>query len=356
MRPPSKSDARRRQRASRRRRPLLSAALIVFGFVLSGSGGAGTYFAPVVAAAFQQSSQKVSVDVHPSATPSVGAPATQPPADQGQTQSGAFTVLLMGSDDDAKFNGSTPLTQSMILVRIEPATKKVTMLSIPRDLYVPFYTPDGSVVGHGKIDQAYEHGMEREAIATVEENFNVRVDEFVWIGLVGLIKLIDLLGGVDVITTYPVLDDLYPEDINTKNPYGLHRLAVLPGPQHMDGKHAMEYVRSRHSDARQDFGRSFRQQQVLVALRSKAKALSPADLPQIATSFQGQVKTSFNLADVRRIRQLLSLASQVQTSNISQVVMVGGYTSDVWVGNEQALQPDWPAIRSLVHQHFPPAV
>jgi LCP family protein required for cell wall assembly len=355
MRAPKRAEPRRRRASRHRPRPFLGIALVVLGFAISGMSGAGAYFLPVFAAAFQTTGQKVDVRAHPSAAAS--APAL--PAQQTQAVGSAFTVLLLGSDNDQKPESGgpvgRPLTQSMILVRVNPATRKVVMLSIPRDLYVPIYTAGGNVAGSQKIDVAYSWGQEQEAIATVENNFNVKVDEYVWIGLKGLINLIDRMGGVDVITTNPVMDDLYPNDINTSNPYGYHRLAIDPGPQHMNGMQAMEYVRSRHSDIRQDFGRSFRQQQVLVALRSKAKNLSPTDLPDLAASFQGQLKTSLNLSDVSRLRSLLSLASQIQTSNITQVVMVNGYTSDLKVGQEMALRPNWPAIHNLVHKYFPPA-
>src|SRR2546422_5491388 len=52
------------------------------------------------------------------------------------------------------------------------------------------------------------------AVRTVETDFQTHVDNYVWIGLKGLIKLIDLLGGVDVVTSNPVMDDFYPNDIN----------------------------------------------------------------------------------------------------------------------------------------------
>src|SRR4029077_9314280 len=97
----------------------------------------------------------------------------------------------------------------------------------------------------------------------------------------GLINLIDKLGGIDVVATNPVLDDFYPADVVGSNPYAFERVAVLPGPQHMNGLQALQYVRSRHGDLRSDFGRSQRQQQVLLALRAKAKLLGLADLPDI---------------------------------------------------------------------------
>src|SRR5205085_7001913 len=206
--------------------------------------------------AFQASGQNVVVPT-PSPTSLLFSPT--PSSSPAPAQSGAFTVLLLGSDDDSKFQGDHVLTQSMILVRVIPATKQVIMLSIPRDLWVPLSTG-----GTAKIDGAYSYGGAKAAIQTVQNDFGVHVNYYVWIGLLGLIRVIDAIGGVDVVTSNPVLDDYYPLDINTNSPYGYSRIAVLPGPQHLDGVHALQYVRSRHNDLQSDFGRSRRQQQVLL--------------------------------------------------------------------------------------------
>jgi len=141
-----------------------------------------------------------------------------------------FTLLLLGSDDDQKCTSCTPLTQSMILVRVDPAAHAVTMLSVPRDLWVPLSTG-----GYGKMDWAYSRGGASAAIATVERNFHVHVDDYIWVGLLGLVKLIDAIGGIDVVTSNPVLDDYYPADIVSSWPYDYERVAVLAGPQHLDG-------------------------------------------------------------------------------------------------------------------------
>src|SRR5215831_12834061 len=229
-----------------RRSGLRTVAVVALPFVVSGLVAVAAYFAPVAQVAFLQTGQRL------------GGAAAAPPVVAG----GPFTMLLMGSDDDAKFQGN-PLTQSMILVRVDPAAKAVTMFSIPRDLYVPI---SGS--RPAKIDQAYEVGGPDTAVHTIEKDFAVRVDYWAWIGLTGLVKLVDQVGGIDISPTNAVLDDAYPNDVNSQDPYGTVRVAVLPGPQHMDGVQVLEYVRSRHDDIREDFGRSFRQQQVLIALRS----------------------------------------------------------------------------------------
>src|SRR5207249_11549319 len=97
--------------------------------------------------------------------------------------------------------------------------------------------------------------------------------------------------------THPLsLHDALPIfDINTNSPYGYSRIAVLPGPQHLDGVHALQYVRSRHNDLQSDFGRSRRQQQVLLAIRQKAKELSPADIPALAKAIGGEIKTNVSI-------------------------------------------------------------
>jgi LCP family protein required for cell wall assembly len=302
--------------------------ILVLPFMVSGLIGFLAYFIPVAQVAVAQTGQQLK---NGALLPQVAA-------------GSSFTVLLLGSDDDTKFQGS-PLTQSMILVRVDPAANKVAMLSIPRDLWV-----DLSTGGKGKIDEAYEHGGPDSAIQTVENNFHVQINEWAWIGLTGLVKVVDQVGGIDISPTNAVLDDAYPNDIGTKNPYSLGRVAVLPGAQHLDGMQALQYVRSRHDDIREDFGRSFRQQQVLIALRSSAKSLNPADLPAIMDSLKGQFKTSMS---VERMRDLLPLAQHIQPDSIHQVVLVGNYTRNGYMNGQDVLIPNWAAIQDTLHQSFP---
>src|SRR3989441_1395657 len=185
----------RRRRASRLH-PVRIAVLTLFCLMLAGPAGAAAYFFPVVVAGVGQAGRTVVVP--PSRSPGVQATPT-PSAAPGTP----FTVLLLGSDDDGK--NKNPLTQSMILVRVDPTSKHVTMLSIPRDLWVPLSTGE-----RAKIDAAYAIGGAAAAIATVERNFHVHIDEYAWVGLKGLIKLIDRLGGVDPLGGKPGLGGPHP--------------------------------------------------------------------------------------------------------------------------------------------------
>jgi LCP family protein required for cell wall assembly len=303
--------------------------------------GGSAYFLPAAYTAWQVTGQGVEIA---SPSPSGLLLSPSPTASSAAFSQGAFTVLLLGSDDDSKFQGDHVLTQSMILVRVIPATKQVIMLSIPRDLWVPLSTG-----GTGKIDGAYSYGRAGAAIATVQQNFGVHINDYIWVGLLGLIKVIDAIGGIDIVTSNPVLDDYYPQDINTNSPYGYSRIAVLAGPQHLDGVHALQYVRSRHNDLQSDFGRSRRQQQVLLAIRQKAKQLSPEDLPALAAAIGGELKTSIKLD---RVAELLPLAATFDNPDAVQtIVLPSPYTHGGAPGG--SLYPNWGLILPLVHQFFP---
>ncbi|OLC45881.1 MAG: hypothetical protein AUH80_07810 [Chloroflexi bacterium 13_1_40CM_4_65_16] len=300
--------------------------IVVLGFVLAGLGGLGAYFLPVFQAA--ATSTAISGPL-PNLNP------TQP-----------FTVLLLGSDDDSKFVPGRLNTQSMILLRVDPSTKQATMLSIPRDLWVQIPNE-----GWGKISWGYQNGGASGAVAAVESNFKVHVDDYVWIGLNGLVKLIDTLGGVNLQVTNPVLDDYYPADLNSaEDPYGYYRVAVLPGATHMDGVQALQYVRSRHGDVRGDFARSERQQQLLLALKAGASHVNVTDLPQLANAFNGELKTSIGLD---RLRALMSIANDFNGPNVHRVLLVPPYTSEGFAGGQSVVFPDWGRILPLVHQSFP---
>ena len=327
---------------------MLLGVLIAFGFVLSGAVGALAYFMPAIVTAFQDTGHSINrspgatIAPSTSASASATASATQPPVEAPPGQ--PFTVLLLGSDNDAKFGG-TVLTQSMILARVNPKTRQVVMESIPRDLWVPLSTG-----GSAKIDAAYAHGGASAAVATVEEDFGIHVDHYAWIGLLGLVNLINEVGGIDVVATNPVMDDFYPADLSGKDPYAYERVAVLPGPQHMNGMQALMYVRSRHGDLRSDFGRSQRQQQVLLALRAKAKLLGIADLPDIATAMANDFSTDMTIS---QIASLLPIASSVQLQNVKQVILASPYTSGGTEGSQDVLLPNWDLILPETHQFFP---
>jgi LCP family protein required for cell wall assembly len=329
----------RRRRASMRsgRHRAARASLVAAGFVVSIVAGVVLYFLPVIQVALRDTGQ---------VNTALGGTAELRPvsASQNLSAKSPFTLLLLGSDSDSKFKGDY-LTQSMILTRVDPATRHVTMLSIPRDLWVRLCTG-----GIGKIDQAFLHGGAQCAVQTVERDLRVHIDYYAWIGLQGLVSVLNDLGGVNVIANNPVMDDYYPADLSGGNPFDFQRILVLPGAQHMSGTLALEYVRARHDDAYGDFARSQRQQQILIALRAKTKHISLADIPSLASSLGSDFQTSMGIGQVSG---LLPIAGSVPLASITQVVLLPPYTSTVYVSGQDALMPNWSLIRPEVAKYFP---
>lgn len=256
------------------------------------------------------------------------------PSAANQTTSGdilsgnRINILLLGSDDDYKsvvINGGV-LAQTDIVVSIDPTTKDVSMLSIPRDSLV-------NIPGHGidKLDKAYLLGGGGPngaalSMATIHANFGIFIDHYAWVGLSGFVKVIDTVGGINVDVIHPITDDVYPDDTGKGafDPYALKRLYIPPGPQHLNGLQALEYVRSRHADLVGDFGRSARQQQLLDQLKSKLD--SPGiigTLPQLAQDLSGFVKTDMQLTDVFK---LMYFARGLDSTKINRVVLDGQYS------------------------------
>ena len=277
------------------------------------------------------------------AAPGRGVPApahAPPPLDSKQR----INILLLGSDNDQKFPQDALLSQTMIVVSVDPAHHQVTLLSLPRDLWV-------EIPGHGqaKIDLAYARGGAPLARATVEKAFKIPIHYYAWVGLKGLVRVVDRVGGIDVDVLHPVLDDNYPNDFNDSG-YGTERVYLAAGPQHLDGRHALQYVRSRHGDLLSDFGRSIRQQQVLLALQQRAEGMDLVTaLPSFARDLNGHVKTDLDLV---RVTQLGLFMRGLGKGDVRQAFITPYVRDATSPDGQQILLADWPAINRYLRQLF----
>src|SRR5438094_3628760 len=134
------------------------------------------------------------------------APAHAPPPLNSKER---INILLLGSDNDQKFPQDALLSQTMIVVSVDPAHHQVTLLSLPRDLWVEI-----PGFGHAKIDLAYARGGAPLARAAVEKAFKIPIHYYAWIGLKGLVRVVDRLGRIDVDVLEPLLDYDYPNDFH----------------------------------------------------------------------------------------------------------------------------------------------
>jgi len=177
-------------------------------------------------------------------------------------------ILIMGLDyRDWSENANAPSrTDSMILLTIDPLTKTAGMLSIPRDMWVDIPGFD-----YGPINTAYFLGDAFKvpgggpglAVATVEEFLGVPIQYYAQIDFTAFAKFIDELGGVTI-------DVQQTMHLSLVGKPGIFELK--PGVQTLDGPTLLAYARDRHDDAKggisEDYARSLRQQQVILAIRN----------------------------------------------------------------------------------------
>ncbi len=275
-----------------------------------------------------------------------------------------INILLLGSDTDQKFTNADGshnyLAQSDIVVTIDPASRSVGMLSIPRDFWINVpgsgmhkldeaYSLGGTAIGTG----AYSPGGVALSRLTIYQDFGIPINYYAWVGLDGFVKVINTVGGVDVDVLHPITDDNYPDDVGntTGDLYAYKRLYIPPGPQHLSGQEALEYVRSRHADLVGDFGRSARQQQVLSALKTKLN--NPdivSKLQEIANDLNGYVKTDMQLSDVFK---LMNFARGLNSNSIKRVILGPPYSANGFAANGQSVvYPDCGKIVPMIAQMF----
>ncbi len=250
-----------------------------------------------------------------------------------------ITILLLGVD---RREDEPSRSDTMILVNIDPVKKTAAMLAIPRDLKVliPGY-------GMDKINAAYAFGDRDEvpgggpglAIRTIEANFGIRIDYFAEVDFNGFIKIIDTVGGVMIDVPYPIKDDAYPADGTN-----YMRVYFSAGWQHMDGKRALQYARTRHDDG--DGRRSVRQQQVLLALREQALSLDL--LPkagELIAELGDAVRTDLSPTQALKLARL---ASEIQQNGIAQYSLDRALTEEQLPDEPYYLIADWDIVGQIL--------
>ncbi|WP_040666960.1 LCP family protein, partial [Nitrolancea hollandica] len=259
-----------------------------------------------------------------------------------------INLLLLGVDSNPArlAEGDPPLSDTMIIVSIDPLTKQVGMLSIPRDLLVMI-----PGLGEEKINAAYSNGSMSDITgpglvqATVEYNFGIPIHYYAEVELQGFEKIIDTIGGVTIDVAAPIKDDVHPgEGFNTTRVY------FPAGLQHMDGATALRFSRTRHDD--NDFARGNRQQQMLMTLREQAIQLNLiTKANQLLQDLGGTVRTDLSPTETL---QLAKLGTEIKGSDIHSYSLRSA-TSEQNDARGYYLIPDWTAIRGIVGQMIPNA-
>ena len=187
------------------------------------------------------------------------------------TANQAAVGLVIGSDKRQGDGVNDSRSDTLMLVRIDPQTHYISLLSLPRDLWV-----DIPGYGENKINAAYEQGGVKLALKTVESVTGVDVNYLMVVDFSGFTRLVNAFGGVYV----PV--DQYYQHTNTPGTEQYAQIDVKPGYQLLHGTDALGFARYRHTDS--DFYRNARQQTFLQAFQARAsEKLHGIDLTEIGT-------------------------------------------------------------------------
>ncbi|MDP5338254.1 MAG: LCP family protein [Nodularia sp. (in: cyanobacteria)] len=236
---------------------------------------------------------------------------------------------------EPQVNSFDGLADVMILIKFDPATKKIAMLSIPRDTRT-------EVIGYGvkKLNAANVDGGPALAAKSVSNLLgDVAIDRYIRINVLGVGKLIDALGGVTVNV---------PKDLKYQDDSQRLYINLKAGKQHLNGDQALQLLRFRH-DELGDIGRVQRQQMLMRALMDQT--LNPAtvtQVPKVLNVVKDNIDTNLT------IEELLALAGfGVRTNRANmQMFMLPGrfsqqdeYIASYWLPNKTG-------ISRMMSQHF----
>jgi polyisoprenyl-teichoic acid--peptidoglycan teichoic acid transferase len=271
-----------------------------------------------------------------------------------------YSILLLGYGGGNHEGGL--LTDSMIVARIEPRASLVTLISIPRDLWVPIPV-SATDNKYFKINAAYAIGSDDYKYPNKSEEFQApagggqltkfvvsnvvgfNIDYFVALDFKGFTRFIDLLGGINVPVATSFSDDMYPiekdivdncgktdeeikaltatmsgEKLEKQFPCRYETLHFDKGLQLMTGEIALKYVRSRHSlEDGGDFNRANRQKILLEAVKNRIININfiPKIIPTIKT-------LSYNLKtdiDLTKIQDLISQSAELSKYKINSIAL-----------------------------------
>ena len=209
-----------------------------------------------------------------------------------------FTILLMGIDStvDGLENADSFNGDSLIVVTFNPKTMSATMLSIPRDSYVP-------ITCMNNVDNKITHaasGGARCVINTLQKLLDIKIDYYLKINFTGVVDLVDTLGGVEIDVPYKICEQ------NSKRQFGKNTIYINEGHQLLNGEQALAYSRNRKSNAglcnkqwttgeRSDFVRSEHQQEVITAVLEKMKTFtSISDLEKLLKVISKNLDTNMS--------------------------------------------------------------
>lgn len=251
-------------------------------------------------------------------------------------------ILFLGVDASGSPEDlwSGTRTDTMILVNIDPKSKSINALSIPRDSKI--YLPNDN--GVNKINAAHAIGGIEMTKRTVEDTLGVKIDRYIMVHDSAVKEIVDAMDGVDIYVEKPMHYNDYSGKLHINFDKGIH---------HLSGQKAVEYLRFRH-DALGDIGRTQRQQWFLRSLLKELQSPKTiAKIPDIISVAKKYVKTDMSLYEMS---QYAALAKHIDMDKIEVAMLPGapnqkGYIS-YWILDPEKTQEVVNRVIYRDREHF----
>ena len=265
----------------------------------------------------------------------------------GMKNKARVNLLFLGIPGE---NNSAPeLTDSIIIINSDPKGKNPIGISIPRDLFVRYenyYT---------KINSLYKRGGIELITTAIYEVTGLEMDYFIVLDLQGVEKIIDRIDGIDVYVEEDIHDTAFPGPNNTYEVFSIDK-----GNQHLDGKTAIKYIRTRHQPGG-DFSRIKRQQQVTSALKDKIFSLSPiwnmATVLNIWNTLNKHTYTNIGITDLRYAWNLAKKTdfNEIEFYTLSnqpneEQLLVSAYVNSAYILKPRAGINNYEEIKKYINE------
>lgn len=241
-----------------------------------------------------------------------------------------ISVLILGVDQGIEGRHEQGNSDTLILATANPTRGMATMTSIPRDTLADI-KGDGGKYSIFRVNVAYQVGGNQAAVKTVSALLNTPIDYYIEVNMKALRSLVNAVGGVRVKVPFS-----FSYDWNS-----FHK-----GYQHLNGRHAVAYVRMRKEDPRGDYGRQLRQRQVIEAIMHKALSVNTiTNYRKLVTIFGKYVKTNMSFGDMFSLALNYRGVAQNMKSNYIQGHDAWINGSSIQVASTEELQSKSNLIR-----------
>ena len=221
---------------------------------------------------------------------------------------GYWTVAVYGVDSRDGNLGKGALSDVEMLASINKKTGEIRLVSVFRDSYLRI---SDNKDDYDKINEAYFLGGHDQAVSALENNLDIKIDDYATFNWKAVVDAINILGGVDIEITdkeFAYINSFITETVNSTG-VGSYQLEHS-GMNHLDGVQAVAYARLRLMDT--DFNRTERQRKVLGQAMEKAKTAGFKTLSSLVGAVYPQISTSIGADD------LVSLAKNAKKYYIGQ--------------------------------------